>query len=68
MFVTLHTNHGDIRLQLFADKAPESVANFIRYAESGFYDNTIFHRVINSFMIQGGGFEPGMEQKPTEAP
>jgi len=68
MFVTLHTNHGDIRLQLFADKAPETVANFLRYAEKNFYDNTIFHRVISNFMIQGGGFEPGMEQKPTDAP
>ncbi|MCO4322051.1 peptidylprolyl isomerase [Aliidiomarina quisquiliarum] len=68
MFVTLHTNHGDIRIELFADKAPETVANFLRYAESGFYDNTIFHRVISNFMIQGGGFEPGMTQKPTEAP
>ncbi|MCC5854425.1 MAG: peptidylprolyl isomerase [Idiomarina sp.] len=68
MFVTLHTNHGDIRIELFADKAPETVANFIRYAEADFYANTIFHRVIPDFMIQGGGFEPGMEQKPTEAP
>ncbi|RUO43798.1 peptidylprolyl isomerase [Aliidiomarina taiwanensis] len=68
MFVTLHTNHGDIRIQLFADKAPETVANFLDYAESNFYDNTIFHRVISNFMIQGGGFEPGMVQKPTKDP
>lgn len=68
MFVTLHTNHGDIRIQLFADKAPETVANFVRYAESGFYENTLFHRVISNFMIQGGGFEAGLQQKKTEAP
>ncbi|CUS49420.1 MAG: peptidyl-prolyl cis-trans isomerase B (cyclophilin B) [Idiomarinaceae bacterium HL-53] len=68
MFVTLHTNHGDIRIELFADKAPETAANFVRYAESGFYENTLFHRVISDFMIQGGGFTPGMEQKSTDAP
>ncbi len=65
--VTLHTNHGDITLELFADKAPITVANFLDYCRSGHYNNTIFHRVINGFMIQGGGFEPGMEQKPTKA-
>lgn len=66
--VTLHTNHGDITLELFADKAPATVANFLDYCRSGHYNNTIFHRVINGFMIQGGGFEPGMKQKDTNAP
>ncbi|NLD14771.1 MAG: peptidyl-prolyl cis-trans isomerase [Gammaproteobacteria bacterium] len=66
--IKLHTNHGVITLQLFADKAPETVANFIQYVKDGHYDNTIFHRVISNFMIQGGGFEPGMEQKGTRAP
>lgn len=65
--IKLHTNHGVITLQLFADKAPETVANFIQYVKDGHYDNTIFHRVISNFMIQGGGFEPGMEQKGTRA-
>ncbi|NQD38706.1 peptidylprolyl isomerase B [Permianibacter sp. IMCC34836] len=65
--VTLHTNHGDITLELFADKAPITVANFLDYCRSGHYNNTIFHRVINGFMIQGGGFEPGMNQKSTKA-
>jgi peptidyl-prolyl cis-trans isomerase B (cyclophilin B) len=63
--VTFHTNHGDIVVKVFADKAPITVANFLDYCRSGFYDNTIFHRVINGFMIQGGGFEPGMKQKAT---
>ena len=63
--VTLHTNHGDITLTLNAEKAPETVANFLQYCRDGHYDNTIFHRVIDGFMIQGGGFEPGMNQKPT---
>lgn len=66
--IKLHTNHGTITLQLFADKAPETVANFIQYVKDGHYDNTIFHRVIGNFMIQGGGFEPGMKQKSTRAP
>jgi peptidyl-prolyl cis-trans isomerase B (cyclophilin B) len=66
--VKLHTNQGDIIIQLDAEKAPETVKNFLDYASSGFYDGTIFHRVINNFMIQGGGFEPGMKQKPTKAP
>ena len=66
--IKLHTNHGDITLQLFADKAPETVANFVQYVKDGHYDNTIFHRVISNFMIQGGGFEPGMKQKTTRAP
>ena len=66
--IKLHTNHGVIGLELDAEKAPKTVANFVAYAESGHYDGTIFHRVINGFMIQGGGFEPGMTQKPTRAP
>lgn len=66
--VVLHTNFGDIRLNLFADKAPETVQNFLNYANSGFYDGTIFHRVIDGFMVQGGGFEPGMTQKSVQAP
>nr|WP_042179141.1 peptidylprolyl isomerase [Kibdelosporangium sp. MJ126-NF4]CEL13656.1 Peptidyl-prolyl cis-trans isomerase PpiB [Kibdelosporangium sp. MJ126-NF4]CTQ99342.1 Peptidyl-prolyl cis-trans isomerase PpiB (EC 5.2.1.8) [Kibdelosporangium sp. MJ126-NF4] len=66
--VKLHTSHGPIVLELDAAKAPESVANFLQYVNSGHYDGTIFHRVIPSFMIQGGGFEPGMRQKPTGTP
>ncbi len=66
--VKLHTNHGVITLELDAEKAPITTANFLEYVESGFYANTIFHRVIDGFMIQGGGFEPGMRQKPTNAP
>lgn len=65
--IKLHTNHGVITLELFEDKAPETAANFKEYVKSGHYDNTIFHRVINNFMIQGGGFEPGMKQKSTRA-
>jgi peptidyl-prolyl cis-trans isomerase B (cyclophilin B) len=65
--VKLHTNHGIITLELDAAKAPLTVANFLDYAKSGFYDGTIFHRVISNFMIQGGGFEKGMKQKPTKA-
>ena len=65
--VKLHTNYGVITLNLFADKAPLTVANFLEYVKDGFYDNTIFHRVIDGFMIQGGGFAPGMQQKPTKA-
>ncbi|SUB72809.1 Peptidyl-prolyl cis-trans isomerase B [Pluralibacter gergoviae] len=64
--VTFHTNHGDIVIKTFDDKAPETVKNFLDYCREGFYDNTIFHRVINGFMIQGGGFEPGMNQKETK--
>ncbi len=63
--IKLHTNHGVIGIELDADKAPETVKNFIAYVQGGHYDNTIFHRVIGNFMIQGGGFEPGMKQKPT---
>lgn len=66
--VKLHTNFGDITLQLDAEKAPITVKNFLEYVNSGFYENTLFHRVIDGFMIQGGGFEPGMKQKKTQAP
>jgi peptidyl-prolyl cis-trans isomerase B (cyclophilin B) len=62
--VKLHTNFGVIGIELDADKAPLTCANFMKYVESGHYSNTIFHRVIDNFMIQGGGFEPGMKQKP----
>jgi peptidyl-prolyl cis-trans isomerase B (cyclophilin B) len=66
--VTLHTNRGDIRLELYPDEAPVSVANFLQYANDGFYNGTIFHRVIGHFMIQGGGMTPDMERKPTREP
>ena len=66
--VLLTTNHGAIKLELDDAKAPNTVANFVQYARDGHYDNTVFHRVINGFMIQGGGFEPGMKQKSTRAP
>ena len=66
--VELHTNKGVIRLQLDSAKAPKSTENFLAYVRSGHFDSTIFHRVIDGFMIQGGGFEPGMKQKPTQAP
>ena len=66
--VTLKTSAGDITLELNAEKAPASVANFLAYAKAGHYNGVIFHRVIPNFMIQGGGFEPGMQQKPTNAP
>ncbi|HAW91490.1 MULTISPECIES: peptidylprolyl isomerase [unclassified Arsukibacterium] len=65
--IKLHTNYGVITLNLFADKAPVTVENFISYVKEGFLDNTIFHRVIDGFMIQGGGFTPDMEQKETKA-
>lgn len=68
MTVHMQTNKGTIVLELNAEKAPETVANFLEYARSGFYDGTIFHRVIPGFMIQGGGFVPGMTQKSTRAP
>jgi peptidyl-prolyl cis-trans isomerase B (cyclophilin B) len=64
--VKLHTNLGEIVIELDAEKAPITVANFLQYVESDFYNNTIFHRVIDGFMIQGGGFEPSMSQKPTQ--
>jgi len=63
--VLLKTNHGDITLELDATKAPKSVANFLAYVKSGHYDGTIFHRVIDNFMIQGGGMTAGMKQKST---
>jgi peptidyl-prolyl cis-trans isomerase B (cyclophilin B) len=65
--VKLHTNQGVITLELDAAKAPKTVENFLAYVKAGHYDGTVFHRVINGFMIQGGGFAPGMRQKPTEA-
>lgn len=68
MAVILTTNHGKIKLELDAEKAPKTVENFLAYVRSGHYDGTIFHRVIDGFMIQGGGFEPGMKQKPTSDP
>lgn len=67
MAVLLTTNVGNIKLELNAEKAPKTVANFLAYVADGFYTNTIFHRVIEDFMIQGGGFEPGMKQKATKA-
>lgn len=66
--VNLHTNFGVITLELDAAKAPKTVENFLAYARSGHYDGTIFHRVINGFMVQGGGYMPGMLQKDTQAP
>jgi len=66
--VVLKTNHGDITLELDAENAPASTANFLQYVRDGHYDNTLFHRVIPGFMIQGGGMTPGMKQKPTRAP
>jgi peptidyl-prolyl cis-trans isomerase B (cyclophilin B) len=68
MAVLLTTNHGEIKIELDAEKAPKTVANFLAYVNDGFYANTIFHRIIDGFMIQGGGFEPGMKQKETKAP
>ena len=65
--VRMTTNMGNITVELDADKAPKTVANFIDYVNKGHFSNTIFHRVIKDFMIQGGGFEPGMKQKPTDA-
>ncbi len=66
--IKLHTNHGVIAIELDEAKAPETAKNFTAYVQSGHYANTVFHRVIDNFMIQGGGFEPGMKQKPTQAP
>ncbi|AXF85699.1 Peptidyl-prolyl cis-trans isomerase cyp18 [Ephemeroptericola cinctiostellae] len=66
--VRFTTNHGTFVVELNAEKAPKTVANFIEYVNAGFYNGTIFHRVISNFMIQGGGFEAGMKQKPTNAP
>lgn len=66
--VTINTNFGVIKVNLFEDKAPETVKNFLEYVNAGFYDGTIFHRVISNFMIQGGGFDADMTQKTTNAP
>lgn len=66
--VQLQTSLGAITIELDAEKAPKTVENFLSYVRKGHYDNTIFHRVIKNFMIQGGGFEPGMKQKPTDEP
>jgi len=66
--VLISTSSGDIKLELYEKKAPITVANFLSYASDGFYDGTIFHRVINNFMIQGGGFTADMSQKPTKPP
>ena len=67
--VDLHiSSYGVVTLELDQDKAPKSVANFLNYVKAGHYNNTVFHRVIPGFMIQGGGFEPGMKQKPCDAP
>ena len=65
--IKLHTNHGTITLELDHDKAPQTAANFEQYVREGFYDGTIFHRVIDGFMIQGGGMEPGMKEKETRS-
>lgn len=67
-FVLLKTSLGDIRVELDSERAPESVRNFLAYVGKGHYDGTVFHRVIKGFMIQGGGFAPGMKQKPSDAP
>lgn len=66
--VILKTNYGDISIELDFDKAPKTAENFVQYVKDGYYDGTIFHRVIDNFMIQGGGFEPGMKQKSTRDP
>ena len=66
--VTIKTTLGDIKLELFEKEAPETVANFLRYVDEGFYSNTLFHRVIDGFMIQGGGFDQNFKQKKTREP
>jgi len=66
--VVLQTNFGEIKVNLFSEEAPATVENFLNYAKSGFYDGTIFHRIIDGFMVQGGGFTQGMEQKSVQAP
>lgn len=66
--IKLHTNFGVISLKLFTAEAPNTCANFVQHVKDGHYDNTIFHRVISNFMVQGGGFEPGMQQKASKAP
>jgi len=65
MAVLFTTNHGNFKVELDAEKAPKTVENFLAYVNAGHYNGTIFHRVIDGFMVQGGGFEPGMKQKPT---
>ncbi len=67
LLVILHTNMGDITLELNKEKAPVTVENFVSYVNDGHYDGTVFHRVINGFMIQGGGFDKDMKQKPTKS-
>jgi len=64
--VIMETSEGTVRIELFAEEAPETVANFLRYVDDGFYDGTVFHRVIANFMVQGGGFTPEMKQKETQ--
>ena len=66
--IIFKTNHGSISIELNPDKAPKSAENFLQYAKEGFYNGTIFHRVIDGFMVQGGGFEPGMHQKTNNSP
>ena len=66
--IRMQTSFGAIFIELYPDKAPKSVANFLNYARAGFYDNTLFHRVIDNFMVQGGGFSPGMVQKSGHGP
>ncbi len=66
--VRIQTSMGDLVIELEAEKAPLTAENFLQYVRDGFYDNTVFHRVIDGFMVQGGGFEPGMKQKPVRAP
>ncbi|AKO45401.1 peptidylprolyl isomerase [[Haemophilus] ducreyi] len=66
--ITLHTNYGDIKIELYSDKAPTTAQNFTDYCQQGFYNGTIFHRVIDGFMIQGGGMSAGLIEKPTNAP
>ncbi len=66
--VVLHTNFGDITIKMFDQEAPNTVKNFLEYANAGFFNGTIFHRVIDGFMVQGGGFIPGMDQKEVNDP
>ncbi|MBT3196625.1 MAG: peptidyl-prolyl cis-trans isomerase [Gammaproteobacteria bacterium] len=68
MIVKMQTTHGELTIELNSEKAPQTVANFIDYCRDGFYDGTIFHRVIPGFMVQGGGMEPGMAEKTTGEP
>ena len=68
MMIILHTNFGDIKIELNTEKAPETCANFLQYCKDGFYDDTLFHRVIDGFMVQGGGMTSGLKEKTTRAP